>query len=100
MVQELLSDWDAFTRGCSVRVPALNGRGLMARDHVIVRGFFDFRTVDFGSRLLGLEVEILNRLSVALNSSMMSDHRRLARSRIRDIGRSNFLLAFLLEGEY
>ena len=74
VVQEWLSRWEALSRRCGIRVSTVHCRSLMARDHVILRSFFDFRTVDFGCGLLCFEIEILNRLSVALNASMVSNH--------------------------
>ena len=71
----------------------------MARDHVIVRGLFDFRTVNFCLGLFCFQVEILNRLSVALDASMVSYHSRFVWRRVCDIRRCNLLLAFLLERE-
>ena len=59
-------------------------------------GFFDFGTVHFSTGLFSLEVEVLDRLTMALDSPMVSHYRRLAGSRIGYIGWGYFLFALRL----
>ena len=103
MVQNLLGhDWDALTGGNCVVLSDLTSRVLVARYHILVAcSFFDFRTMHLSSRLLCLQIEIMNGLPMTLHSSMMADHGRLTWSCIWDIGRSDLMLSsVLLEGEY
>ena len=93
-MQNLLGHRDAFPRRYSVCLPYVAGRILMARNHVVVTcSFFDFGTVHFSTGLFSLEVEVLDRLTMALDSPMVSHYRRLAGSRIGYIGWGYFLFA-------
>ena len=71
MMQELLCDWDAFARRCSVCLPTLNCWCMVTRNDVSVRYFFDFRTVTFSLGLLWFQIEVLDRLTVTFDASMM-----------------------------